>query len=364
MNLKHIVIVLSVIISTLSAHGQTNVGVFLPFKANNATTAQHAIEFYRGLLMAADSLTHSGISFRITADDCGSTTSDIKALLDETKHGIYDIIFAPSNTEQIKEINSYSVANGTKVLQPLGGMYDEQILNPNFYALKVTQTDYSAPAYKLISTTLRNKKITILSTSANGQLCPFAYYVSKTVKGTKVLQWPSKENKILKTLADEDALIIPAHYDDQTLQTILQISQQLPTVKATIIGYPNWIETNKSNDFHKQLAHVNTHVICTTFPRQNLPRVRNFENQYKNNFNSTIPTDAFSYAKWGFDTGYHFLKAMARHKRYYKSQPIYTAPLQNAFDFAPRASGQGYINTYVLLIRYKTDGSQDIITLK
>ena len=98
--IQRILLLISVLlIGTQFSFANVNVGVFLPFKSSGVK-GQQAVEFYRGLLMAVDSLSQSGTTVKITAADCGSTASEMQTLLDESKHGVYDIIFAPSNIQQ------------------------------------------------------------------------------------------------------------------------------------------------------------------------------------------------------------------------------------------------------------------------
>ena len=191
---------------------QVKVGVFLPFKSGGAI-GESAVEYYRGLLMAVDSLSQGGQQFTVTAAHSGQTAQDMQALLNESQNGVFDIIFAPSNQEQLRIVNEYSRRNGTKVAVPFGGAYDDFISNPSFYALRVTQTDFTPSAYQLMISALKDKVPYVVSCNGDAQICPFANYVSKYVKGAKQLEWPKQEKKIVQLMADESAVLIPSMYD-------------------------------------------------------------------------------------------------------------------------------------------------------
>ena len=145
-----------ILLFLLTANAQIKVGVFLPFKTQGAV-GYSAVEYYRGLLMAVDSLSQGGQTFSVTAAHSGQSAADMSELLDESKNGVFDIVFGPSNQEQIKVINDYSRRNGTKVVIPFGGAYDDFISNPSFYALRVTQTDFTPEAYQLLVSALKGK---------------------------------------------------------------------------------------------------------------------------------------------------------------------------------------------------------------
>lgn len=386
---------------------EIRVGVFLPF--NNENKQKDVVEYYRGLLMAVDSLNKSNnnaaagksdankggtnagtgntantggaITFRITAADCGNTATDMLGLLDESKNGVFDIIFAPSNQNQLKILDNYSRQNGTKICVPFWGRYDEWVSNPAFYALKVTETDMAVPAYQLITNATRARDIYIIE---NGEktLSPLANYVKKYVKGAKVMEYPKKEKKIIKLMGDENAILLPSMYDEQTESIMAKLCGGAGNVKAVVIGYPAWYERANMNGGNstkstsnsitnggtttdaKVLGQMNAYVIQPSYPRTDLPRVRKFAADYQSNFDAPMMQDAFSYALWGFDTGYYMLKALIRYGMNYSTQSVYAAPLQTPLRFAPRAAGQGNINTAVQLLHYRADGLIDIIQPK
>lgn len=363
MNYRKMLLAAATQLAVLIATAQISVGVFLPFKQKGAL-ADRSVEYYRGLLMAIDSLSHDGTSFKVTAADCGTTAADMKALLDETKNGVFDIVFCSSNQEQLSVVNEYSIKNGTKFTMPFGGRYDEWVSNPNFYALKVTQTDYTPKAYKLLSDAFRNKTFYVVFAGKNKEICPFAKYLTKYVKGVKTLSLADKEKKVAEAVADEKAVIVAAMYDTQTQNTLLNFIQQIPNRQAALVGYSSWYEKAQGTDEVKALSNCNTYLILNNFQRQNLPRTKKFLTQYEDNFNIKPVNELFSFPMWGFDTGYYLLKGLTRHKKDFYDQPLYSAPLQSALRFEPRASKQGLINTSCLLLHFKLDNTQELIEIK
>ena len=338
------------------------VGVFLPFKAQGAV-GQSAVEYYRGLLMAVDSLSQGGQRFSVTAAHSGQSAADMQALLNESNNGVFDIVFVPSNQEQLKVVNEYSRHNGTKVTVPFGGAYDDFISNPAFYALRVTQTDFTPEAYRLMTKALVGKSLYVISTNGGTQICPFANYVSKYVKGAKLLEWPKQEKKIVQLLADESAVIIPSMYDEQTQATVQSLAAKTTGVKAAVMGYPAWYDRVATEADRRALCQLNAYVIQQYFPRTSLPRVKKFAAMYKDNFDQPLPLGRFSFPMWGFDTGYYLLKGFSRHGVEFYDQHVYAAPLQSYLNFKPRTSLSGLINTAVLLVHYKTDGTQELIEI-
>lgn len=340
------------------------VGVFLPFKAQGGMQ-QRYVEYYRGLLMAADSIGRElpGAKFNITAADCGSSAEEMKALLDESKNGVFDIVFAPSNQAQVAVVNEYSRLNGTKLVVPFGGAYDKFVTNVNFYALKVTQTDYSVQAYKLVKNVFVGKKLYVVATNADEGICPFANYVSKYVKGVKTIAFDGTNKKLQQLLGDKDAVIIPMRYDDKTQADIVAAAEQMGGVKASVVGYPTWYEHALTEQQRLALSSINAYVLQPFYPRYGEARARSFAREYKENFDAELPIENFSVPMWGFDTGYYMLKGRVKYGTEFYDQRPWMAPMQSEFYFEPRAQLEGLINTQIMLIHYNTDGKVSLLQL-
>ena len=86
------------------------VGVMLPL------SDKKMVEFYRGLLMAADSVRKSGVNLDIHAWDCGTTSAQVEALL--PKIGELDVLFGPASATQIPAVAEACKERGTRLVLP------------------------------------------------------------------------------------------------------------------------------------------------------------------------------------------------------------------------------------------------------
>ena len=351
-------------VSMLAQTAPVKVGVFLPFKTAGGMQ-QRYVEYYRGLLMAADSLGREikGQKFDVTAADCGTSAQDMSALLNAQANGAFDIVFLPSNQEQIAVANEYSVKNGTKLVVPFGGAYDKFIDNKNFYAFKVTQTDYTVQAYKLTKKVFPTKKIYVASTNDVDGVGPFANYMSKYVKGAKVLPYAADNKKLLQALGDKDAVIVPVRYDNQTMADLLALAKQIGGAKAAVIGYPTWYEQATAAEQRADLAMLNAYVLQPNYPRYGEPRARNFAQLYKENFDVELPLEMFSVPMWGFDTAYYMLKGRVKFGTEFYDQRPWAAPMQSEFYFEQRGQQAGLINTQIMFVHYTPDDKMQLISL-
>ena len=93
-----------------TAISNLKVGVLLPL------ADKRMVEFYRGLLMAADSVRKSGVNLDIHAWDCGTTTAQIEALLPNLKE--LDVLFGPASATQIPPVAEVCKEQGIRLVLP------------------------------------------------------------------------------------------------------------------------------------------------------------------------------------------------------------------------------------------------------
>ena len=86
------------------------VGVLLSF------SDQKMVEFYRGFLMAADSVRKSGVNLDIHAWDCGTTKLQIESLLPKLSE--MDVIIGPSFANQVSAVAEVCRERGIRLILP------------------------------------------------------------------------------------------------------------------------------------------------------------------------------------------------------------------------------------------------------
>ena len=110
---------------------EIRVGVMLPLHNDNGDGKRMA-EYYRGVLMACDSLRVNGISTDIRAWNVAEN-ADIQKVLKDPKAGECDLIIGPLYTKQVKALGDYAVKNDIRVLIPFSINSNEVFDNGNLF---------------------------------------------------------------------------------------------------------------------------------------------------------------------------------------------------------------------------------------
>ena len=105
---------------------EIRVGVMLPLN-DKSTDGKRMLEYYRGVLMACDSLRAIGVSTDIRAWNV-TEGSDINKLLADPHVANRDIIIGPYYTKQLKALGDFAMARDIKVFVPFT-TYSQEIYN-------------------------------------------------------------------------------------------------------------------------------------------------------------------------------------------------------------------------------------------
>ena len=110
---------------------EIRVGIMLPLHDKNGD-GKRMLEYYRGVLMACDSLRANGVSTDVRAWNVTEET-DIRQTLKDPHAADRDVIIGPLYSKQVKALGDYAVANDIRVLIPFSISSTEIYNNYNLF---------------------------------------------------------------------------------------------------------------------------------------------------------------------------------------------------------------------------------------
>ena len=134
--------------ATHQAGGTVKVGIMLPLH-NADGDGQRMLEYYRGVLMACDSLKAHGISTKIRAWDVPIDANVAQTLSDAGAKDC-DIIFGPLYTKQVKQIGDFCRRNDIKLVIPFSINGNDVATNDHIFQVYQTpqqQTESAVNAF-------------------------------------------------------------------------------------------------------------------------------------------------------------------------------------------------------------------------
>lgn len=338
------------------------VGVLLPLSDNKM------LEFYRGFLMAADSVRLGGVNLDIHAWDCGSSVSRIEDLT--AGLGGLDIVFGPASPTQIPVVAEYCRDAGIRLVLPFYNGLTLQEYPLVYNATAPMPVVYDAAAKGLLDY-YDNKNFVIvrsgspdgngrmLSTSLTQKLAQLSIIPRTLELGGDDFAYESAFNQFRNNVIvmDDSSVrslnILVARLND--------FSRKHADYHLSLVGFPEWQDESQRllNDFFA----LDTYIFSPFYYNVLDQRTKDFQRTYEKFFRTPFVQSSPRYAALGFDLGYYFLKGVSTLGDTFEQMQsdIPQEPYQNKFLFERNASGPSFTNHFVQFIHYTNDNMIELI---
>lgn len=344
-----------------SVKKEVSAALLMPFMIGDTTgvARERYVEFYEGLLMAADTLKKSGMSVHIEAYDIGKTLYRTQYCLKNNDLSKHDFIIAAANADQMPYLSQWSKENKVKLVLPFSSRIAETESNPYIYQVNAPQSLINERILAVDTSKFANKNIILLRTpqelnDEKGQLFKAIrrQLISHRIPFHELIEYEGDEDyadSIAAHLSDQQVnLVIPCACSlaeaNRLISTVSGIINFLPSsYKTEVWGYPEWIALNKSN--LPVLHNLNTTIYGNYFTNYNLDNVRDFQMHYSLYFGKDLMNTFPCYAMMGYDVMIQFTEMASR--REFNIQT-----LQHEMDFKQTHPESGWYNQTVYLIHY------------
>jgi hypothetical protein len=348
---------------------EIRVGVMLPLHNDNGD-GKRMVEYYRGVLMACDSLKANGISTDVRAWNVPEN-ADIRTTLLEEHVADRDLIIGPLYTKQLKALGDYALRNNIKVLIPFSINSTEVYDNANLfqvyqngntlnesYAFRYYQRykDYHTILIDCNDTTSTKGGFTSTlrrKLEQEGQVYSITNLRSSEALFKKCFSTTQPNVVVLNTSRSQELNVVFAK-----LNGLLMTN---PGLKISVFGYPEWLMYTRQHmdNFYK----FDVCVPTTYYMDPLAPRTARFKQKYRWNFHQDMQNYHAKYAATGFDHAYFFIKGLHLYGEKFTgaSGMVGYTPLQNPLNFERIGNG-GMMNRQVMFVHYMPE--QRVETLK
>ena len=339
------------------------VGILLPFADGKM------VEFYRGLLMAADSIRKDAkVNLDIHAWDCGTSVSQIEALLPQLS-GL-DIIFGPASSSQMPIVAENCREQGTRLVLPFWNG-QASLDYPLVYSATAPIGAFFDTAVKKMLSFFSNKNYVIVHTgNSDDRAATLCETLSKELSLRSVL--PRKLELEGDEFAYETAfnqfrenMIVLDDSNIRSLNILLShlkdFRQKHPEYRLSLIGFPEW--QNETQWLLPDLYAFDSYIISPYYYNVLDERTRSFQRAYEKCFHTPIGHNNPRQAAYGFDLGCYFLGGISSLGDTFEQNQgnVPQEPYQSPFRFERSATGMSFTNRFVQFIHYTPEGSIELI---
>ena len=362
MNLREryfIVLLLAFLLFSGGSAKTIRLGVMLPLHDDNGD-GRRMVEYYRGVLMACDSLKKSGLSVDVhawnTPEDC-----DVKEVLKDPAAAQCDLIIGPLYSRQVRALSDFVEKHDIKLLIPFSITAPPLYTNPHIYQVYQNANDFNNRNIDVFLSQFSGYHPVIIdcndSTSKKG-IFTFGLRRKLEERGIayNVTNLKSGEAAFYKSFSTEQPNVVILNTGrHQELGVALAKLNGLravhPGLDIVLYGYPDWL--GYSRLYLEQFYRYNTYVPSTFYTNLSAPATQRLQQKYRWNFHQDMQQMLPRFALTGFDHAMFFLMGLDRMGKSFDGNAVLSGftPVQTPLRFERIGSG-GLRNRTLLLVHY------------
>ncbi len=351
-----------------------NMAIILPFMLSEeepSKTAQIYTEFYKGFLLAADSLKENGNTpVNIYVFDSAASTDTVAAIISRPEFDSMNLIIAPDNEEQLATIVN-GVSENTYIVNPFIVKNDFFIGHRNIMQVNIPHADMYEkairgireiyPAYtpvflsRIDGAADKDAFITALKENLDRDSVE---YIDITFRNLLT------DNDLSQLTDDRDYIFIPVSGNRSEFAKITtavkRFRDEAITNRAVLFGYPEWITFR--GDYHTRLCDLNATIYTRWYADMTADAAENFVDRFKNTYGEELLDAVPKQGLLGFDLGFFLINALRDSNGDMHADTLPYYGLQSNFNFSDD-NVSGLVNNALMFVTFGNNGSVSKINL-
>ena len=345
------------------------IGVMLPLH-NVDGDGQRMVEYYRGILMACDSLKAQGISTDVKAWNVPIDANVQQTLADNNAKDC-DIIFGPLYTKQVKSMGDFCRRNNIKLVIPFSISGND--VASNDHIMQVYQSPQLQNELAVNAFVERFKGCHAVIVDCNDTTSHKGMFTSALRKrmeaagiGYSITNLKSSEAMFAKAFdaSKQNVVVLNTGRSPElnvTLAKLNGLKVTAPAMRISLFGYTEWLMYTKV--YLEYYHRYDTYIPTSFYYNPLASRTANLERSYRRWFKSDMRQALPRFAITGYDHAQFFIRGLHKYGGKFtgtSQQSTYT-PLQTPLKFK-FVQGGGMQNSAFMLIHYKTNHTMESIS--
>lgn len=337
-----------------------HVGVMLPLH-NNDGDGKRMIEYYRGILMALDSLKHQGISTVVHAWNVPKD-ADIRQTLLDNNASHCNLIFGPLYTSQTQALGTFCQSYGIKMVIPFSIEGDEVERNSEVFRIYQSPAVLESRSVDALLERFPDSHVVIIDCNdSTSRKASFTRQLRQKLESSNSdysltsLSTPAADFAKAFRMGSDNVVVLNTARSPE-LNTVCARLNALcdvnPKLQVTLFGYTEWLmyTSNFREVFHRYNAYIPTYFYYNAMSSA----TSSIEDAYRRWFHSDMQKALPRFALTGFDHAQFFVRGLHKYgKEFDGTQTVegYT-PIQTQLKFKRAADNGGMQCKSFMLIHY------------
>ncbi|SFO52504.1 LysM domain-containing protein [Prevotella sp. tf2-5] len=348
---------------------EVRIGVMLPLHKVNGD-GKRMLEYYRGILMACDSLRANNISTDIRAWNVAEDT-DINTFLADPKAAECDVIFGPLYSKMVKPLGDFATQHDIKVFIPFSINSHEILINRHLMQVYQPPTEQNElvidhflerfsdthPVFIDCNDTTSQKGIFTFGLRRRLEAKNIAYKITNLNSSDGMFYSsfsPTKRNMVILNTGRSKEL-------NAAMAKLNGLRLAHPELRISVFGYTEWMlyTRHQLENFYK----FDTYIPAPFYTDLSSPRTERIMQKYRWNFHCDMMPNALPrFAITGFDHAYFLLKGIHIYGKNFTggSGMVGYTPIQTPLHFERIGNG-GLKNRSMFFVHYMPERKTETI---
>ena len=364
------------------------IAVMLPLSAKGIA-ADRSMEFYRGLLIAANELKREGKKMTIYAYDEPAKADSINQQIEKIKADGVHFLIGPVQPTHLHAAAEALQGSSVKMLVPFISTFEKVRTHPNVYMLNAPERQKCLLEANLLRDAFNGKLKVILAEPALPAETSSASTTTKKPKSDKQAEYAQNLFKTLVKMGvptaktsetftpemlaaqaqgDCQLLVLPAFSDKEQLDSLASTMTAFhaihPEIHAAVLGHPDWLDEGLDTPTTNLFSNANTYVFTNSFYNSGDAQTAQFERTYRGWFKQDLLKTTPRMGLLGYDCGKVLIHGLSIYGADYATQELKMPFLQSDIQFQRIGATGGYVNQSCYLIHFSPNGIEKISPMK
>ena len=337
-------------------------GVMLPLHDENGD-GRRMIEYYRGVLMACDSMRSEGISVDVHAWNLAENGS-VEVVTADPAAARCDLIIGPLYSKQMPALSKFTEKHDIMLLIPFSINTPELYSNRHIFQVYQTQNDQNEQTVRHFMRLFGGQHVVIVdcndSTSTKG---PFTASLRRALEtqGTEynLTSLKTSEEQFQKAFSatKNNVVVLNTGRSKElgvTFAKLNGLKNTNPNMQITVFGYTDWLLY--TNAHLENLYKFSTYIPTPFYTNQFSPLTNRLQRLYRQHFHVDMQPVIPRFALTGFDHAVFFLRGLHKYGKTFNGAAgmFGYQPVQTPLQFERIANG-GSQNRFVMFVHYTPD---------
>ena len=336
-------------------------GVMLPLHDINGD-GKRMVEYYRGVLMACDSLKKLGVSVDVHAWNAAED-ANINQLLTDPAAANCDLIIGPLYSKQMEAMSNFVEKNDIKLLIPFSINAPQLASNSHIFQVYQSPTEQNeAHITRFLQKFKGYHPVFIDCNDSTSKKGIFTSGLRRQLEQRGITynltNLKSEEDNFVKAFSTTQPNVVILNTGRSpelgiAFSKINGMKVNHPDLDITMFGYTEWLMYTKTylDNFYK----YNTYIPSVFYYNPVSPATQRLQQKYRWNFHADMMSALPRFAITGFDHAYYFLMGLHKYGKFFNGSAVSdNNHVQTPLQFERYGNG-GMRNTTTMFVHYRPD---------